>query len=126
MPEPQVFRNEVWEVGPKYPTARVTDQNGSALVINDVTAITLRVFDLSTNTLTTSIFSTNRTPGSTMFNALQPWDVDGDGFNFQDTVTTNQVLLEGGRTYRLRYIFSTTDGSRPVLFEWRTRSLIGV
>lgn len=124
MTNPLVFRDEVWEVGPKYPTARVVDQNGTAFQIADVTALAVSVFDLSAADPDSAIFSTNRNPGSVMFDVFQTWDVDGTGFNFRDTVTTGEVTLEGGHTYRLSYRFSTTDGTRPVLFEWRARSLL--
>ena len=121
---PLVFRKKVWEVGPKRPTARVVDENGNLLVINDVTAITLNIYDFSAADPDLAIFTTTRTPGSTMFNALQTWSVDGTGFNFQDLIRAPQdVTLEGGHLYRISYLLTTTNGDRPVVFEWVVRSL---
>jgi len=125
--EPQIFRNEVWEVGPKYPTARIVDKDGTVLAQGDISAnIPFSVFDLSAADPDLAIFSTNRVDTTVIFNALQTWDVDSVGFNFQDTVKTNEVTLEGGRTYRLSYRFQLTDGTLPLAFEWRTRSLLSV
>lgn len=125
MSEPQIFKNTVWEVGPKYPTARVTDHQGTLLTQAAVGAsIPFKVFDLSAADPDNPIFSTNRLNTTVMFDALQDWDVDGVGYNFQDTVKTNEVTLEGGHTYRLSYLLSTTPGQRPVAFEWRARDLL--
>ena len=124
MPEPQVFRSRVWEAGPKKPTARVVDDTGQAVTQGDLSgSVALSVFDISVDP-NSAIFTTNRTIGNVVFNSLQAWDVDGQGYNFQDTVKTNEVTLEGGHTYRLSYRFSATDGTIPVLFEWRVRGLL--
>lgn len=125
MPEPQVFRSRVWEVGPKKPTARVVDDTGQTVQSGDLTgAIALSVFDISSADPDSAIFETNRVIGNVVFNALQPWELDGQGYNFQDVVKTNEVVLEGGHTYRLSYRFNTTNGTIPVLFEWRCEGLL--
>jgi len=127
MPEPQIFRSIVWEAGPKRPTARVVDHTGQVVTTGDLTGtIALSVYDISSSTPTTAIFSTNRVIGNTVFDSLQPWEVDGQGYNFQDLVTTGEVVLEGGHTYRLSYRFNGANGTIPLLFDWRARGLISI
>ena len=46
------------------------------------------------------------------------------GYNFQDTVTTGDVVLEGGHIYRLDYRFSATNGTIPVIFQWLVRGML--
>lgn len=126
MPEPTVHRSKVWEVGPRRPSARVVGLNLALLVQNDATtAIPLEVFDESAADPDATIFSTNRAIASTLFDTLQTWDLDAVGFNFQDTIGTNEVVLEGGHKYRLEYQISTSSGNVPVVFEWRVTGLRG-
>lgn len=111
-------------MGPKKPTARVVDDTGQAVTQGDLSgSVALSVFDVSAADPDSAIFETNRTIGNVVYDALQTWDLDGVGWNFQDTVKTNEVVLEGGHTYRLCYRFNTTNGTIPVVFEWLCRGL---
>ena len=121
MPEPVIFSDPVWESGSKFPRARVVDEDGTVMIVNDFTACSFKVYNISSTTPGTAVFETNRTVATVMTNTLQTWDLDSVGSNFKDTVTTNEVSLEGGDTYRLSYLLThTSKGNFPVLFEWRS------
>jgi|SRR6185503_6543522 len=126
---PRVFRNDVFEPGSKFPRARMTDfRTDDVLTQASFTgSVQLNVFDISSSTPTTALFSTTRTLASVVFNSLQPWTLDADGFNFGDTITSNEVAWEGGHTFRLSYLLThATDGLYPLVFEIRCRDLLSV
>lgn len=128
MPEPRIFfRKLLSETGTKFPAARVVDRDGTVLVQSDLTGtIALQVFDLSGSDPETAIFSTNRTVGSTVFNSLQVWQEDSIGFNFRDSITSNEVSWDGDKTYRMCYTLRhTSQGNLTVVFEGRTLPLLG-
>ena len=124
MPAPNTWRGVVWELGAKRPTARVTDEDGNVLVQSDFEAnVPLTVYDISSNNVV--LFSTNRAVGGVFFNSLQTWDEDSTGYNFQDTIGTNVVVLEGGKKVRVEYRpVHTTLGTIPIVFEWRVETMI--
>jgi len=126
MPQPKIYRDDVWEVGVKKPRALATDEDGTVLIQADIAVnIPLKVFDLSAADPDLSIFSTNRTNTVVIFDTLQSWDLNDVGFNFEDSISTNEVTLVGGRTYRVEYLLShTTDGQLPIVFEWRCKTLL--
>lgn len=110
----------------KRPRARVVDEDGTVLVqANIQTNIPLAVYNISSDDPDTAIFSTNRVVASTFFDTLQTWDLDGTGYNMEDEISTNEVTLIGGNTYRLEYTPQhTSDGTIPIVFEWRVRALL--
>jgi hypothetical protein len=125
---PRVFRNEVFESGHKKPTARIVDEDNNVLTQADFTgSVLVRVFDLSIDP-TTAILSNTRTIAATVHNSLQDWEVDGDGFNFQDTVTSNEANgWPGDHTIRISYLLTkTTGGYLPVAFEVRSLPLFSL
>lgn len=126
--EPRVFRNPVHEGGSKKPRARLTDDDNNVLVQADFTgSVQVRVFDLSDDP-TAAIFSNTRTVGATVLNSLQDWEVDADGYNFSDSITSNEVGgWKGGHSYRISYLLThSTDGYYPVIFEIRCLNLYGL
>lgn len=129
MPTVRVFRSENSETGHKYPTARMVDlQTADVLVQADFTgSVQVRVYDVSVDP-TTAIFSNTRTIAATVFNSLQDWEVDGDGYNFQDTVTSNEVGgWEGDHLYRFSYLLTRVSGGYyPVVFEMRCLPLFSL
>lgn len=123
---PRVFRNAVWEVGSKFPRARLTDRNDDVVTQASFTGtVAIAVYDLSSATPTTALFSTTRTIADTIENSLQPWTLDSDGFNFKDTITSNEVAWEGGHTFRISYLLThATEGLYPVVFDVRCEPLV--
>lgn len=126
MPDPRVWRDDVWEIGLKRPRARVVDQDGTVLTTANITTnIPLKVFNISSSDPDTAIFSTNRVVANTFFDTLQTWARDSTGFNFEDEIGTNEVTLIGGNTYKVEYTpLHTSDGAIPIVFEWRVRTLL--
>lgn len=124
---PRIFRNAVWEAGSKFPRARLTDRNDDVVTQASFTGdVAVRVYDLSSSTPTTALLDTTRTVANTVSNSLQTWTLDSDGYNFSDTITSNEVAWEGGHTYRISYLLThTTEGYYPVAFEVRCEPLIG-
>jgi hypothetical protein len=103
----------------------VVDYTGQTVQQGDLSGtVALSVFDMSSTDVDSPIFTTNRVIGNTVFDSLQTWSLDGTGYNFQDTVTTGEVALEGGHTYRLCYRFNATNGTIPVVFEWAVQHLL--
>lgn len=124
--DPRIFRNDVYESGSKRPRARIVDENGDVLVqANFSGSVQINVYDLSSATPSTALLSTTRTIANTVHNSLQTWSLDPDGYNFSDTITSNEVAWEGGHTFRISYLLThTTTGFFPVIFEVRCLPLL--
>jgi hypothetical protein len=116
---PRVWTSEVVEAGTKYPTARVVDKDGDVLVQGDFTgSAVIRVYDLSSLTPSTAIYSNTAAISTVVYSSLQAWDVDGEGFNFQTSISSNDVAWEGGHLYRVSALLPhTSQGYIPVLFD---------
>lgn len=125
---PRVFRNAVWEAGTKFPRARLTDRNDDVVTQSSFTGtVALNVYDLSSSTPTTAVLSTTRTVAGTVSNSLLGWTLDSDGYNFSDSITSNEVAWEGGHTYRISYLLThSTEGLYPVVFDIRCEPLVSV
>jgi hypothetical protein len=104
----------------------MTNEDDDVLVQADFTGtVTLNVFDLSSSTPTTAAFTATRTLANVVFNSLQPWTLDPDGYNLGDTITTNELAREGGHQYRIEYLLHhVTDGLYAVAFEVRAEPLL--
>lgn len=125
--QPRVYRSDVWEAGGKRPRARLTDVDDNVLVQADFSGtVALDVYDLSTATPTTPVFTTTRAVSAVVFNSLQSWTKDAVGFNFGDLITSNEVAWEGGHSYRISYRLNHTDGLYPVAFEARCLPLLSL
>lgn len=122
-----IWRTSHFEAGTKYPTARVIDRDGNVVVPADFSGMAkIRVFDLSSETPTTIIFS-NSLAASSVVHALTAWDIDPIGENFQTTITSNNVAWEGGHTYRVSALLPhTTQGYLPVVFDLVIESLFSL
>jgi hypothetical protein len=122
MPEPRIWRNKVAESGTKYNRARLTDRNGNVLTRADFTnTILRRVYDLDASDADTEVLADSNAIATWVFNSLQTWEDDGKGYNFEAALTTNQLTMEGGHTYRVCYYLTRLSGSgegvMPVMFE---------
>lgn len=125
---PRVWSSEHFEAGSKYPRARVVDRDGNVLVQADFSgSAVVRVYDLGSTTPSTAIFSNTVAISSVIFNTLQTWDVDDEGYNFQTTITSNNVAWEGGHVYRVSSLLPhTSQGYIPVVHELRIRALLSL
>lgn len=119
-----IWRTSHFEAGTKYPTARVVDRKGNVVVTADFSGMgVLRVFDISSTTPTTAIYS-NTAVVSSFIHALTTWDVDPDGENCQTEITSNNVAWEGGHTYRVSLLLPhQTQGYIPVVWDLVIESL---
>lgn len=127
MSDVRIWTSEHFEAGTKYPTARVVDRDGNVVVSADFTgSAVIRVYDLSSATSATAIFSNTVSIGS-VITALTAWDIDDEGFNFRTSITSNNVAWEGGHTYRVSALLPhTTQGYIPVVFDLKIVPLLSL
>lgn len=126
MPEPRIWRSRHFEAGTKTLRARVVDRDGTVQTqVNFSGSVQVRGYDLGSATPSTAIYSNVAlTVAGTIFNSLQTWDLDSTGFNFQTTITSNQIAWEGGHTYRVSCLLPhTSEGFLPVVFELQIEQL---
>ena len=99
--------------------ARVVGEDNVALVQADVTGYSLSVFDLTSDTSETAIYSFSDTSAtSVVFNTLQTdssWRKDSVGYNFKAMVAYTAWTQQGGHTYQLEWNLSTSDGPVPII-----------
>lgn len=128
MNSPRVWTSEHFEAGTKYPSARVVDKDGNVLVQADFSgSAVVRVYDLSSTTPSTVVYSNTVAVSSVVYNALQTWDVDAEGFNFQTSITSNSVSWEGGHTYRVSSLLPhSSQGLIPVVHDLRIVPLLSL
>lgn len=126
--QPRVWSSEHFEAGTIFPRARVVDRDGNVLVQADFSgSVIVRVFDMSSTTPSTAVFSNTVTVASVVFNSLQSWDVDDEGYNFQTSITSNNVSWEGGHVYRVSSLLPhTSQGYIPVVHELRIQALVSL
>ena len=91
--------------------ARVYGNAGTPITQASLASIVCKVFDLSDgNTL---IATRTLTIADVVFDALQTsdarWTTDSTGYNFLDAVPAT-AFPNGGRTYRLEYVFTPVSG----------------
>ena len=128
MPDPFVERSKVYEPGTKYHRSRLVNRNGQVQTQADYTGtVEVRVFDLNSDDADTAVYSnTAVTIASVITNTLQSWDADAVGWNFEHGVTSNNLVWEGGHTFRVEYVFKhTSEGNHTALFEDLVEPSIG-
>jgi hypothetical protein len=125
---PRVWTSKAFEAGNKYPSARVVDRNGNVIVQADCgTNATVRVYDLGSLTPNTAVFSNVVAVSSVVYDTLQTWDIDDDGFNFQTEIGSNDVEWEGGHTYRVSSLLPhLTQGLIPVVHDIKIEELMSL
>lgn len=124
----RVWTSEAFEAGTKYPAARVVDRSGNVVQQSDFSgSAVIRVYDINSATPTTAVFSNTVAISTVIFNALQTWDVDTEGYNFLTTITSNNVSWEGGHTYRVSSLLPhSSQGYIPVVHDIKVRDLISL
>lgn len=125
----RVWTSEHFEAGTKYPAARVVDKDGTVCTQSDFSGnVIVRVYDLGSDTPATVVFSNTVSVASSVFNALQNWDIDDDGYNYVTTVTSNNVAgWKGWHTYRVSSLLPhVTQGYIAVVHDLKMRDLLSL
>lgn len=127
MNEPRVWTSQHFEAGTKYPTARVVDKSGNVVVAGDFSgSAVIRVYDLGSATPATVVYS-NTVAVGTVITALTAWSIDDEGYNFQTSITSNNVAWEGNHTYRVSALLPhTIQGYIPVVFDISIKELMSL
>jgi hypothetical protein len=102
---------KAWEGQHVTTSARVVRPDDVALVQSDVSSVSVKVFDLSSNAPDTAIATLAPAVSSVIFNTLQNdgyWSLDGTGYNLRHTVAGSN-FPRGGRTYRVEYEIVTAS-----------------
>lgn len=123
----RVWSSEVFEAGTKYLTARVVDKSGNVVVQGDFSGSgILKVYDLSTSTSTTPVYTNSSVSISgIVFDTLQTWDRDDEGYNLQIAVTSNNVAWEGGHLFRASLLLPhSSQGYIPVIWDLQVRDVL--
>ena len=115
--------------------ARPTDPEGATLYLADVDTALVQVFDTTSSTRSTPVYSENLVLSQVLFATKQidaGWRTDKSGYTYKYRLPAN-VLKEGGRLYRIETILRTkTKGPTSIVNEaetsslWSARSLLGV
>lgn len=129
MPQsPRVWHTKHFQAGTKYPAARVVDRDGNVCVQADFSgSVVVRVYDISTTTPSTVVFSNTVAVSTVVFDTLQTWDVDAEGYNYRTSITSNQVAWAGGHTYRVSSLLPhSTQGYIPVVHELEMDALLSL
>lgn len=124
----RVWTSEAFEAGTKYPAARVVDRDGNVVQQSDFSgSAVVRVYDLGSATPSTAIYSNTVAISTVIFNSLQTWDVDTEGYNYRTTITSNNVSWEGGHTYRVSSLLPhSSQGYIPVVHDIKIRPLVSL
>lgn len=89
---------------------RVRDWEADLLVQADFGSITLKLFDESSSTPNTAIYSATLTVSSVIYNTLQTgggWTVDSTGWNFRTSIA-GQYFADPCHQYRCEVLFAPT------------------
>lgn len=130
-PEPRVWRGKVSDSGTKYFRSRLVNRNNTVLDQSSFTGnITVKVYDLDGATPETTVYSNASLEITNLvYDSLQTWDDDSVGYNFEGSVTSNNVDMKGGHTYRVCYFLtrasSSGEGVMPVMFEAKIEPAYG-
>lgn len=110
---------EVWEGQVIATRARIRGVDGVALSQATVTGVELRVYDLSSTSPHTAIYSESLADTACFPSATEQlyvdasWDIDSTGYNFAHSLAGDDSLFvaQGGHTYRIEYEVATTDAT---------------
>jgi hypothetical protein len=104
-----IYRFEGEENNPKTLRYRAIKSDGTDLKQADVSSIKLFVYETESETLKTAAGGETLTVGSVVFDTLQSWDIDEDGYNVRVTVS-GTYLTDAGKTYRVEVKITPTSG----------------
>jgi hypothetical protein len=128
MVAPRIWRDQVWESGTKYNRARLVDRNGTLAIQGDFSGVvTTRVYDMAAADIDDPVYSNTTAISSADFNSLQDWEVDGTGYNFEVSIDSNSVAMDGGHTYRACHSLThTTEGVWTLVFEMKAETILSM
>lgn len=133
MPQPTLIRTEVWEGGNVNLMSRVLGLDNNPIFQAGVTGgasgvISVDVYDMSSATPDTAVYSTTLTCSAVIFTTLQTdsyWTRDGEGYCFRHMMSASNFTMNGGKKYRVCYrIPSVSFGTIPVPAEVQCKSLL--
>jgi len=107
-----IYRTTAYEGDDIWVRGRPVTEDGTALFRADIQTIDYRAYDLSSATPSAEIHSEALPVDQLMSTALQvtqAWRRDTVGFTFQHQASGAQ-FMEGGRIYRLEYVFGLVAG----------------
>jgi len=91
---------------------RPVTEDGTALLQANISTILLNIFDTTSSTSATAIHTETLPVDQMFFSSLQitkGWRKDAIGYSFEHQVD-GAALVEGGRVYRLEYVFGLSAG----------------
>lgn len=118
MPAPILIRSTFWEGSdPGWTLAQVVGRDGNLLLAVDVDTVTVNVYDTEDSSLVYGPVTISR--AAVVFDTLQYagtlWTEDDLGCNFAHYLADTDVFAttesEGGKTYRIEYLITTTSGN---------------
>ena len=114
------FKGYVIEDGGATFLARINGNTGVAITQSLISSISVKVFDLDSDTPDTAVYSASVTVATSVFDTLQTdaiWTEDTDGYNFKHAMPASAFAI-GNHNYRIEYLFTPATGEVFwVLFE---------
>lgn len=108
--------------------ARLANAQRIALYRTHVSSVLLNVFDLTSAAKSTAVHSEQLDVDQVMMTGAildAGWNADAIGYGFRHEADGFAFLFEGGRAYRLEYVFQTYDyGPIPLTVEVQTQGLM--
>lgn len=112
--------------------ARLRNVAGALVTQATLSSIAVRVYDVSSSTPTTAVYSASAVVADTVFDALQGadgadarWPVDNTGYNFRHTLD-KAAFPTGDHLYWILYWFTPVSGNAfPVKFVGPAEKVLG-
>lgn len=128
MARSEPVRATVWEDSGATCLGRFYGNDGDAITQATLTSITCKIFDLDSaipTTATTQTVTIASAVSDTLRTDDDRWTVDTTGFNFEHTITDDN-LATGDHRYRIEYVFTPTSGENFVaVYELQCRAIVG-
>lgn len=105
--------------------------DGELIGPSGVLSWALSVYDLTAGSTTTPVFALlNQNPALVLFPQLVLdgfWDYDDEGYNFLHILDMAAASIQGGRNYRLEYVFTTSAyGPVTMAIQLRVREVMSL
>lgn len=113
MPEPKVHTGKVYEQSDVRNLAAVVGGTQQLLTEAAVTDFDFYVYDLSSATPATAVYSdTAVSPSGVVLTTPltgNGWPYDDDGYNFVHVIEASNFTMQGGHQYRIEYLLNTVS-----------------
>jgi phytoene dehydrogenase-like protein len=116
-------RIQVWEGEPVIMVARVESAGGTPLLAAQVTSVNIDVFDMTSATQATEVYSQGPVdPTTVYFDTLQHDDAenllgDSGGYNFRYVLSPSDYALQGAKTYRIQIVSLIGSGNNVQVYD---------